>query len=133
MKKLIAVLALTFPLLAATNVFSKYEAARQAFLKGSLADVQKNAAALAADAREAKNDAVATLADAVAKSADLDAARTAFGKLSEELIKARDTAGAAKPAVYHCPMVQKSWLQPKGQVGNPYDASMPTCGVLKAE
>ena len=133
MKKLLIVLALTFPLFATTGLFQRYEAIRQSFLKGSLTDVQKNAAALAKDARAAKNAVVAAQADAVAKSADLDKARAAFGKLSEEMVKVQKDATGARPAVYHCPMVQKSWLQPKGEVGNPYDASMPTCGVLKAE
>jgi hypothetical protein len=30
-------------------------------------------------------------------------------------------------------MVKKSWLQPKGQVGNPYDTAMAVCGELKSE
>lgn len=136
MKKLAALgftLALALTTLASPALFSKYESARQALLKSSLADVQKAATALAAEAKKAKNVAVARQADAVANSADLKAARAAFAALSDEMIKVRATAGEAKPAVYYCSMVNKSWLQPKEQVGNPYDASMAMCGELKAE
>lgn len=133
MKKLALLLIVALPLVAEANLFSKYESVRQAFLKNSLTDVNQTAAALAADARAAKNDAVATRADAVAKAPDMAKARAALGALSEEMIRQRERAKEGRPAVYHCPMVGKSWLQPKGEVGNPYDGSMKTCGVLKAE
>jgi hypothetical protein len=134
MKKLTLILALlALPLMASPALFSRYEAVRQALLKGSLADVQKNAAALAAQAKTAKQAEVAAKAEAVAKSADLAAARTAFGPLSEEMVKVREAASGDRPSVYYCPMVKKSWLQPKGEVGNPYDSAMEKCGMLKSE
>ncbi len=133
MKKLILLLALSLPALANPALFTKYEAVRQGFIKNKLVDVNKHAAALATDARAANNEAVATLADAVAKAPDMAKARTAFGALSEKMIEQRASLDGKKPAVYSCPMVNKSWLQPKGKVGNPYDASMVTCGSLKAE
>jgi len=133
MKKLIVLLALTFPLLANPALFSKYESVRQSLLKEDLAGAKKHAAALATDAKTAKNATVAELAQSVAKSNDLDGARRSFSMLSDELIKVRNTTKGARPAVYHCPMVKKSWLQPKGQIGNPYDSAMAMCGVLKAE
>jgi hypothetical protein len=133
MKKLILVLALSLPVFANTTLYTRYESVRQGFLKNALVDVNKNAAALAADARTAKNASVAKLADAVAKAPDIEKARTAFAALSDEMIKQRATAAGAKPSVYHCPMVKKSWLQAKGKVGNPYDAAMAMCGELKAE
>ena len=49
------------------------------------------------------------------------------------MIKLRATVSGTRPSVYYCPMVKKSWLQPKGDVGNPYDKSMQMCGVLKEE
>lgn len=133
MKKLIVALALTFPLLADTTLFTKYETVRQSLLKNDLAATQKAAAALATDAKTAKSATVAELAQSVAVAKNLEGARRAFGPLSDEMIKVREAAKGARPAVYHCPMIKKQWLQPKGQVGNPYDASMPTCGSLKAE
>jgi hypothetical protein len=134
MKKLILILALTaLPAMANPALFSRYEAVRQGLLKESLADVQKSATALATDASSTKQAALAAKASAVAKAADLKAARTAFGALSDEMIKVREAATGARPAVYYCPMVKQSWLQAKGDIGNPYDKAMQTCGMLKAE
>ncbi|MGN6186883.1 MAG: hypothetical protein ACTHQM_24880 [Thermoanaerobaculia bacterium] len=134
MKKLALILAvLAMPVFANPALFSKYESVRQSLLKGSLTDAQKSAAALATEARNAKNTAVAEKADALAKAADLKAARNSFGPLSDEMLKVREAAKGDKPSVYYCPMVKKSWLQPKGEVGNPYDAAMEKCGMLKAE
>jgi hypothetical protein len=134
MKKLaVAVALLALPLFANTNLFTKYESIRQGLLKASLADVQKSATALAADAKKAKQTAVAEKAEAVAKSADLKAARDAFAPLSDEMLKVREAATGARPSVYYCPMVKKSWLQPKGDIGNPYDQAMEKCGMMKSE
>ncbi len=133
MKKLFVVLALTFPVFANTTLFTKYESVRQSLLKSDLAGAQKNAAALAAEAQKAKNAGVTEFAQSVAVSRDLAGARRAFGPLSDEMIKVRNAAKGARPAVYACPMLKKSWLQPKGQVGNPYDTAMAACGELKAE
>lgn len=134
MKKLALILALAaLPVFANTNLFTKYESVRQGLLKGSLADAQKNATALAADAKAAKQAAVAEKAEAVAKAADLKAARETFGALSDEMLKIREAAKGARPSVYYCPMVKKSWLQPKGEIGNPYDSAMEKCGMLKSE
>ena len=133
MKKLLVILALALPLAANPTLFTKYESVRQSLLKSDLAAAQKHAAALATDAKKAKQATVAEMAQSVAKSRDMAGARRAFGMLSDELIKVRNAAKGARPAVYYCSMVKKSWLQPKGQVGNPYDSSMAMCGELKAE
>ena len=133
MKKLILLLALSLPALANPALFTRYEAVRQGFIKNKLVDVNKHAAALATDARAAKNHTIAKLADAVAKAPDMAKARTAFSALSDKLIAQRASLRGKKPAVYTCPMVKKSWLQPKGKVGNPYDSSMVACGMLKTE
>jgi hypothetical protein len=137
MRKSLIIAAMTalFAVAAVANpaLFTKYETVRQAMLKDSIADAKKAALTLAKDARAAKQTAVAAKADAVAKSKDIKAAREAFGALSDEMIKFRATAKGAKPAVYTCPMVKKDWLQAKGTVGNPYDASMRQCGMIKAE
>lgn len=135
MKRFILTLALVaaVPVMAGTTLFTNYEAVRQGLLKSSLKDVQTSAAKLSAEASKAKNQAVAKQADAVAKSSDLAKARASFAALSDEMIKVRNTTSGARPAVYYCSMVKKSWLQTKGKVGNPYDASMQMCGELKAE
>jgi hypothetical protein len=137
MKRIALALALALvtalPLFANAALFGRYESVRRSFLKNSLKDVQTTAAALAADARKAKLAKIASEADAVAKSADLPKARVAFAKLSESMIVLRNGSKGARPAVYGCSMIKKSWLQPKGQAGNPYDPAMATCGELKAE
>jgi hypothetical protein len=129
----LALLLLAAPLFANTNLFTRYEAIRQGLLKTSIKDVKASATAFAADARKAKQNDLAKEADAVAKSANIDKARVAFAKLSDSMIKLQSKTKGARPAVYTCPMVKKEWLQPKGQVGNPYDATMAMCGSLKAE
>ena len=128
--KSLAVLALAaMPLFANTTLFSKYETVRQGLLKEKLADVQSSAKSLAAAAKG--NAPVAKAATAVASAKDLKAARTAFGTLSDEMIKVRNAAKGDRPAIGFCPMVNKSWLQAKGEIGNPYDKSMEKCGVIK--
>jgi hypothetical protein len=133
MKRTLLALLVTLPLFANTSLFTKYEATRQGFLKLSLKDVKGGATAFAAEARKAKQNDLAKEADAVAKSADLDNARVAFAKLSESMIKLQAKTEGKRPAVYHCPMIRKAWLQPKGTVGNPYDTAMALCGALKSE
>jgi hypothetical protein len=127
------VLAITLPVLASPPLFKSYEAARTGLLRTSLKDTQTAAKALAAEASKAKKADIAKLATAVATSPDMAKARVAFAALSDEMIKLRAETKGARPSVYHCPMVNKSWLQPKGDVGNPYDAAMAMCGVMKEE
>ena len=133
MKRTLLALLVTLPLFANPNLFTKYEAVRQGFLKLSIKEVQASATAFAAEARKAKQTDLAKEADAVAKSADLDKARVEFAKLSESMIKLQAKTEGKRPAVYHCPMIRKQWLQPKGTVGNPYDTAMALCGALKSE
>lgn len=133
MKKLIVILVLTFPVFASPALFTSYETVRQSLLKNDLGATQKSAAALAADAKKAKHATIVELAQSVEKSPDLPGARRVFGALSDEMIKVRNGAKGARPAVYYCSMLKKSWLQPKGKVGNPYDSSMAMCGELKSE
>lgn len=135
MKRLLTffVLFLAVPLFANTTLFSKYEAVRQGLLAEKLADVQTSAKALAEAAKEAGNAEVANAAERVSKAADVKAARNAFAVLSDEMIKVRNAAKGERPMIGFCPMVNKSWLQAKGEVGNPYDSSMAKCGMLKDE
>lgn len=131
-KTFLAVLALVaVPVFANTPLFTKYETVRQGLLKQKLADVQSSAKALAAEAKTAKNAKIAAAAESVSKAADLNAARTAFAALSDEMIKVRSDAKGDRPMIGFCPMVNKSWLQAKGDIGNPYDPAMAKCGMLK--
>ena len=124
-------LFLAAPLFANATLFSKYEAVRQGLLTQKLADVQSSAKALAEAATAEKNAEVAKAAEGVAEATDLKAARAAFATLSDEMIKVRNAATGERPMIGFCPMVNKSWLQAKGEIGNPYDAAMAKCGLLK--
>jgi hypothetical protein len=137
MKRLTLVLAalvLAVPLFANTSLFSKYETVRQGLLKSSLKDVQTSAKHLAAAATEAKNDTIAKAANDLAASADLAKAREAFGVLSDEMIKVRNTVTGERPGIAYCPMAKKSWLQTtKEAIANPYEPAMKECGMWKAK
>lgn len=118
-------------LLAVALLFPSYESTRQALMTQSVPKIQSAAAVLAKDARAAKQPAVAAKADALAKATSLTAAKTAFGALSDEMIRYRTAVKAKDPIVVYCSMEKKSWLQPKGAVVNPYvDPSMRSCGTV---
>lgn len=130
--KLFAVLALVAtPLFAGNTLFSKYESVRQNLLRQKLADVQSSAKELAAEATTVKNADVVATAEAVAAAKDLKSARNAFAALSDQMIKVRNAEKGERPMIGFCPMVNKSWLQAKGEIGNPYDPAMAQCGMLK--
>lgn len=136
MKRILLMIALliaaSLPLLASTTLFPSYESARQALMTQSVPKIQSAAAALAKDARAAKQVAVAAKADALSKATSFPAAKSAFGALSDEMIRYRTTVKAKEPIVVYCSMEKKSWLQPKGTVVNPYvDPSMRSCGEVK--
>ncbi len=61
----------------------------------------------------------------------LDAARDAFYELSKPLVRWRKAADGDKPLVAYCAMAKRSWLQPEGELGNPYHGqSMLRCGEV---
>ncbi len=40
-------------------------------------------------------------------------------------------AGIEGTTVVFCPMAKKAWIQPEGEIGNPYlGQEMPTCGEV---
>jgi hypothetical protein len=115
-----------------TGIYSSYENVRQALLKTSVADVQSTAKKLAAVARSEKQEAIARRADALATASDVAAARKQFASVSDEMIKFRAADRGERPSVAYCPMEKKSWLQPKGDITNPYVGdAMRSCGELK--
>lgn len=67
----------------------------------------------------------------LARAETIDGARAAFGTLSEALIPWRDMISGGRPAVVYCSMAKKWWMQPSGEIGNPYfGQSMATCGQV---
>lgn len=133
MRKALLVLALVLavPALADVSLFGKYETVRQSLLQQKLAEVQSSAKALAAEAKGLKNADVTATAEAVGAAKELKSARDAFAALSDQMIKVRNATKGERPMIGFCPMVNKSWLQAKGDIGNPYDPAMAMCGMLK--
>lgn len=128
----VAILTMAVPVFASSKIYAPYETTRQALIKTAIPEVQAGAKQVAATARVEKQATVAAKADALAKAPDLAAARIAFAALSDEVIKLRAGDKGDRPIVAYCSMAKKSWLQPKGEISNPYyDASMRKCGEVK--
>ena len=79
--------------------------------------------------------AIVTAAKAVEGAGDIEAARLAFGTLSDAVIavaKAQGFKDVPDVKVAYCPMIRKSWLQKDGAISNPYyGSSMLTCGSFQ--
>lgn len=74
---------------------------------------------------------LAEAALALTTAADLEAAREAFYSFSKPLVRYRSAVDGERPAVAYCPMARRSWLQPEGEIGNPYyGQAMLVCGNL---
>jgi Cu(I)/Ag(I) efflux system membrane fusion protein len=97
--------------------------------------IKAPAASLASQAAAAgkSGEGIARAAAALQKAQDIEAAREAFGPLSDAVI-AHLKAEGVNPAdvrLGFCPMVKRAWLQQGDQVRNPYYGSaMLTCGEL---
>jgi Cu(I)/Ag(I) efflux system membrane fusion protein len=134
------------------RVLGHYEAVRQALLADRTAGVTGHATAIEKSARDlaagltaertgvpapkladlkALLPQVSAAAARLAAAKDLDAARAAFGELSKPLVRWREMASGPRPVVVYCSMVKKAWLQPEGEIGNPYyGKEMPGCGEI---
>ncbi|MEX1312347.1 MAG: hypothetical protein AB1Z65_18150 [Candidatus Sulfomarinibacteraceae bacterium] len=135
------------------TVMASYEPVRIALLADSMNDVNRHGAAIeaelqslqaafsaeragvaAASAESVRDslDEMIAAAGALAKAGSLQAARDAFYELSKPLVRWRQVvSGSERPVVAYCPMHKRSWLQPDGEIGNPYGA-MPRCGEIVA-
>jgi hypothetical protein len=132
-------------------VMEYYEPVRLALMGDSMERVNEHGAAMAAALRELKADFSAdragtssdaapvvreklddmiAAADRIAKASSLETAREALYQLSMPLVRWHDgVSEGSRPAVAYCPMHKKSWLQPDGEIGNPY-GGMPRCGEI---
>jgi hypothetical protein len=132
-----------------------YEAVRQALLHDTTDGVAEEAAEIERLAETVANesepaaagvgaDDVADLqqllpslreaAARLARTGTVEGARGAFGDLSKEMVRYRQMTPDPEPVVVFCPMVQKVWLQPGREIGNPYHGqSMPRCGEIVSE
>ncbi len=68
----------------------------------------------------------------LAEAEDIETARDAFYELSKGLVRWRKAATTDdKPVVAYCSMSKRSWLQPAGDLTNPYHGqSMLRCGQV---
>lgn len=65
---------------------------------------------------------------------DVANARRSFAGLSRAMVQYRQLAVDPAPVVAFCSMLKEVWLQPKGEIGNPYyGQSMPRCGEFVSE
>lgn len=65
----------------------------------------------------------------LAESSNIKDARAAFGELSKPMVRYREMVSGKRPVVVYCSMAKKAWLQPDGEIGNPYyGQSMAKCG-----
>jgi len=136
---------------AFTEIFSHYEAIRQALIKNSSDDIATQAEAIEAAASALANNftteaagvdgenaaAVKTLlpevrsnAEKLAAAGGLVDARQAFADLSQPLVRWQKMVEGPRPMVVYCPMEKKAWLQPDEAIGNPYAPSMLRCGQV---
>lgn len=118
----------------AKPLFPRYESVRQSLLAESLDGVKSRAASLANDAGQSKQLEIAKDAGALAKSSDIESARRSFAMLSDAMIAYRKAGNEQpSPQVVYCVMARHSWLQPKGDISNPYfaDPGMRECGEVR--
>ena len=67
----------------------------------------------------------------VADATDISQTREAFGELSKPMVRYREMVSGERPVVVYCSMAKKAWLQPEGEIGNPYyGQSMAKCGDI---
>ena len=137
------------------EISEHYEAIRLSLVKDMMTDVTEHAKAIKHrmhdlasefDAEEAgvlpdKSDEceallpeVASAAGRLAEAGDLDEAREALFELSKPIGRYRKLAGVEGSMVVFCSMAKKAWIQPHGEIGNPYlGQEMPTCGEMIAD
>ena len=78
--------------------------------------------------------ALASAVTGLGSAGDIDAARKSFGEMSKAMVRYRQLAGDEETVVVYCSMAKGVWLQPKGELGNPYyGQSMATCGEIVSQ
>lgn len=123
-----------------TQMAEHYEAIWKALSADTVEGVAEHAAAIAEIARAADHPAevsdaadipaaIAEQAKSLAVATDIGAARGAFFDLTRPMVRYRKAVAADELKVAYCPMAKKAWLQPEGNIRNPYHGSeMLTCG-----
>lgn len=134
---------------------SHYEVIRLSLLADSMGDVVEHARAIGRQAADVRENISTDLAGVpahdldqwigaleeieasamkLAGASDLELAREEFSVLTKPMAKLRKLTGAQSTVVAYCPMAQKAWIQPEGEIGNPYyGQEMPNCGQVVGE
>lgn len=118
-------------------VVDPYLKIQQALASDAFDGVKPNAAAVATAATALGQPAekIAAAAKALGAAADLKAARSAFGALSDAVVAYADatkTPLGGDVKIAYCPMVKKPWLQKGTLIRNPYYGSaMLECGEIR--
>ena len=137
------------------QLLSEYETIRLALLHDSTEGVQESALSMVrhVDEYDPESDTPAAAinsensdkfrvwihdfresADMLSHADALASSRDAFGKLSRAMVAYRQLTESPKSVVVYCSMAEKVWLQPKGEIGNPYyGQSMAGCGEIISE
>ena len=119
------------------DVVEHYEAIRHKLLEDQTDGIKKEADTIAALSIENANPTSEGIGRAAkqlsSKANDLEAARLAFGKLSQQLVAALATDAQLKRELrlFSCPMAKGygKWIQSDADLGNPYmGQQMPSCG-----
>ena len=134
---------------------SHYEAIRLALLGDSLEGVNEHATAIFEQATEQTEGfspakagvpesqagdvevafrEIQSAASSLAAAGDLVSAREDFFALTKPMARYRKSSGTGGTVVAYCSMAQKAWVQPEGEIGNPYmGQKMPRCGEIVGE
>jgi hypothetical protein len=134
------------------EVATHYEAIRLVLLSDSVEGVEEHAKAIEDLARELLGDFdaasssvpdediatfKAALEEIQSAASDLSAAdglapaREHFFALTKPMARYRKLSGDQTSIVAYCSMAQKAWIQPEGEIGNPYmGQQMPRCGEV---
>ena len=127
-----------------------YEAIRVALLHDNTKGVAEHASAIVASVEELQTEfsanhagvsqegaaacqallpEISKAAGRVAQASNISQTRDAFGELSKPMVRYREMVSGERPVVVYCSMAKKAWLQPEGEIGNPYyGQSMARCG-----
>lgn len=113
-----------------TEILSAYVKTSDALASDDLASAKSTAAVLADKADIANQHIIMKQASAVAKAADISAAREALKPLSASIEPL--AAGEKGYVVMTCDMAKADWVQTSTEVRNPYlGKAMLSCGELK--
>ena len=137
------------------DMSSHYEAIRLALLGDSLEGVNEHASAIFKQATELTDGfspakagvpesqagdvevalrEIQSAASSLAAAGDLVSAREDLFALTKPMARYRKSSGTSGTVVAYCSMAQKAWIQPEGEIGNPYiGQKMPKCGEIVGE